>query len=91
MFEKCDLADALERALIKERKAELDKTTGFWKLWPQLRPKVILYIGLLLIFVGQVRPVSTGLFMGQFMAVLSTPLDYAIMSKVYPDSGEKTP
>jgi len=34
MFEKCDLADAVERMQIKEKKTELDKTTGFFKLWP---------------------------------------------------------
>ena len=36
MLEKCDLADAVERMQLKEIKQELDKTTGFYKLWPML-------------------------------------------------------
>lgn len=64
MFEKCDLADAVERMQIKEKKAEHDKVGGTMKLWPLLRPKWVIFVGLFLVFIGQVRPVSTGLFMG---------------------------
>jgi hypothetical protein len=64
MFEKCDLADAVERMQIKERKTELDKVTGFKKLWPLIRPKWIVFIGLLMVIIAQIRPVSTGYFMG---------------------------
>lgn len=64
MFEKCDLADAVERMQIKEKKVEHDKVTGFRKLWPMLRPKWIIGFGLMLIALAQLKTVSTGYFMG---------------------------
>lgn len=52
MFEKCDLVDAVQRMQIKERQTELDKVTGFRKLWPQLRPKWIIVVGLILVTIA---------------------------------------
>jgi hypothetical protein len=49
MFEKCDLVDAVERMQIKEKKVELDKVTGFMKLWPILKPKSFVFLGVLLL------------------------------------------
>lgn len=58
MFEKCDLVDAVERMQIKEKKAEHEKVSGFMKLWPLLKPKVLIVIGLMLVVIAQVRTVS---------------------------------
>ena len=49
MFEKCDLADAVQRMQIKERKQELDKITGFQKLWPMIKPKFYVWLGIFLL------------------------------------------
>jgi hypothetical protein len=79
MFEKCDLADAVERMQIKEKKAEHDKVTGFYKLLPLIRPKWVIGLALLFLVIATIKSVSTGLFMGKFMAILSTPFDLIIL------------
>lgn len=90
MFEKCDLADAVERLQIKDRQNELDKVTGFNKLMPLLRPKWLIGMGIFLTLVAQVRSLSLGFFMGQFIAILSVPFDKAILEKIYPNSNGGT-
>ena len=70
-------------------KTELDKVKGFAKLWPMIRPKYALFIGILLLGISQINSIVTGLMMGRFMAVLSTPLEDDVMQKFYPDSGYK--
>lgn len=79
MFEKCDLVDAVERMQIKEKQVEDDRVTGYMKLWPLLRPKWIIFVGLILVIIAQTRTTSQGYFMGQFTAILSTPFDLAIL------------
>lgn len=58
MFEKCDLVDAVERMQIKEKLAEQEKISGFMKIWPLLRPKWLIVVGLMLVVIAQVRTVS---------------------------------
>jgi hypothetical protein len=42
----------------------MNKVTGFRKLWPQLRPKWIIVVALILITIAQVKVASQGFFMG---------------------------
>jgi len=58
MFEKCDLVDAVERMQIKEKVVEQEKVSGFMKIWPLLKPKWLMVVGLILIILAQVRTVS---------------------------------
>lgn len=64
MMEKCDLADAVERMQFREKKAELDKVEGFAKIWPIIKSKWMVYVGVFFLFMGQLKLVSTGMFMG---------------------------
>jgi len=89
MQEKCDLADAVERYQLKEIMDESKKVKGFAKLWPIIRPKPVMFIGVFMLMVGSVNNIVTGTMMGRFMGVLSVPLDDKVMQKLYPDSGLK--
>ena len=58
MFEKCDLVDAVERLQIKEKKTEQEKISAFKKIYPLLRPKCLIVVGLILVIFAQIRTVS---------------------------------
>jgi hypothetical protein len=58
MFEKCDLVDAVERLQIKEKKTEQEKISAFKKIYPLLRPKWLIVVGIILVILAQIRTVS---------------------------------
>jgi len=60
---------------------------GFDKLWPLVKPKYVMFIGIIFLGIGSVNAIVIGTVMGKFMGVLSAPLQNDLMQKLYPNTG----
>jgi hypothetical protein len=87
-MEKADAADAEERLELKKMKEEQGSKTGFRRLMPLQDPIYALYSGVILLGLSQINNIIVAIVFGTFMALMSTPMDAAVLMKLYPDTGE---
>ena len=51
------------------------------KMWPLVRPKWIVFLGIFLLGIGTISTIVTGNVMGRFMGLLSAPLEDELFQK----------
>ena len=56
-------------------------------MWPLVRPKWIVFLGIILLGIGTTSTIVTGTVMGRFMGILSAPLEDELFQKLYPNTG----